>query len=429
MVLADLGKRMTSALGQLSKASVVDDDAVESLLKELCSALLQADVNVKLVASLRTQCRQRIKKDLEAALAGSSSSAGLRDSAKKQIVQKAVYDELVALVDPKAEVFQPKRGKTSTVMMVGLQGAGKTTTISKLASHWQRKGFKVAVVAGDTFRAGALDQIRMNCLKTRTPFYGSAIESDPVVIARQGVEKFRAERFDIILIDTSGRHRQDTELFAEMSAMQDAIKPDLSILVLDGSIGQAAEAQARSFKEVSNFGAIIVTKLDGGSGTKGGGAITAAAATRAPIMFTGHGEMATDLEKFNPQQFISKLLGLGDMQGLFEHMSDIAAANPEKQKELAKRLTSGKFTLRDWREQLSSLISMGSLGKIMQSIPGMSEGGLGEEDAAGKLRRFVVILDSMTAEELDSDGTIFVSTFRLHSFQSTVILIRVHVCR
>lgn len=325
---------------------------------------------------------------------------------KKNVVQKAVYDELVALVDPGIEPYKPVKGKVNVLMAVGIQGAGKTTTCTKLAVHYQRRGFRTCLVCADTFRAGAFDQLKQNATKAKIPFYGSYTETDPVAIASQGVEKFRKERFDVIIVDTSGRHKQESELFEEMVAISGAIKPSMTIMVLDASIGQAAEGQSRAFKDSADFGAIIVTKLDGHA--KGGGAISAVAATKTPIIFLGTGEHLTDLEKFSPQPFVSKLLGMGDIQGLMEHMQDMANANPDRQKDLAKKLEQGKFSIRDWREQLSNIMGMGSLSKIASMIPGMPgmEGGE-DEAAAAKLKRMIFITDAMRTDELDSDGLIF----------------------
>ncbi|WVR07597.1 signal recognition particle protein SRP54 [Kwoniella sp. DSM 27419] len=404
MVLADLGARLHGALNQLSSASVIDDKVIDALLKELCAALLEADVNVKLVATLRTKVKAKVKKSLEEA-----EKAGGREANKKNVVQKAVFDELVSLVDPGTEPYKPVKGKTNVLMAVGIQGAGKTTTCTKLAVHYQRRGFRTCLVCADTFRAGAFDQLKQNATKAKIPFYGSYTETDPVAIASLGVEKFRKERFDVIIVDTSGRHKQESELFEEMVAIGSAVQPDMTIMVLDASIGQAAEGQSKAFKDSADFGAIIVTKLDGHA--KGGGAISAVAATKTPIIFLGTGEHLNDLERFAPQPFVSKLLGMGDMQGLVEHMQDMAMANPDRQKDLAKKLEQGKFSIRDWREQLSNIMSMGSLSKIASMIPGMPAGMMdgGEEEAGAKLKRMIFITDAMRTDELDSDGTIFVS--------------------
>ncbi|WVQ74922.1 signal recognition particle protein SRP54 [Cryptococcus sp. DSM 104548] len=405
MVLADLGTRIGGALNQLSRASVVDDSVIDAVLKELCAALLESDVNVKLVASLRSRVKTKVKKNLE-----ESEKAGGKEANKKNVVQKAVFDELVALVDPGTEPYKPVKGKTNVLMAVGIQGAGKTTTCTKLAVHYQRRGFRTCLVCADTFRAGAFDQLKQNATKAKIPFYGSYTETDPVAIASLGVEKFRKERFDVIIVDTSGRHKQESELFEEMVAIGSAVKPDMTIMVLDASIGQAAEAQSRAFKDSADFGSIIVTKLDGHA--KGGGAISAVAATKTPIIFLGTGEHLNDLERFSPQPFISKLLGQGDMQGLVEHMQDMARVNPEKQKDLAKKIEQGKFSIRDWKDQLSNIMGMGSISKIASMIPGLPAGmmdGGGDEEAASKVKRMIFITDAMRADELDSDGLIFVT--------------------
>ncbi|KZP19471.1 signal recognition particle protein [Athelia psychrophila] len=401
MVLADLGRRLNSALSSLNRASVVDEKVLDATLKEITSALLESDVNVKLVASLR----QKIKAKVKASIAG--EVAGEKETNKKNLIQKAVFDELVSLVDPGVEPYKPKKGQPNVIMAVGLQGNGKTTTCTKLAVHYQKRGFKSAIVCADTFRAGAFDQTRQSATKAKVAYFGSYTETDPVSIAAQGVTKFKKERFEVIIVDTSGRHKQESELFEEMVQIGEAVQPDMTVLILDASIGQAAEAQSQAFKESANFGAIIVTKMDGHA--KGGGAISAVAATKTPIIFLGVGEHLHDLDRFSPQPFISKLLGLGDVQGLMEHMQDLAIQNPDKQKEMAKKLEEGKLSIRDWREQIQNVMNMGPISKIASMIPGLPQDMLQGSDEEGSLRmkRMIYITDSMTAGELDSDGTLF----------------------
>jgi signal recognition particle subunit SRP54 len=256
--------------------------------------------------------------------------------------------------------------------------------------HYQKRGFKSCIVCADTFRAGAFDQTRQSATKAKVAYFGSYTETDPVSIAKQGVAKFKKERFEVILVDTSGRHKQESELFEEMVQIGEAVQPNMTVLILDASIGtcnfspwyrpfltnfvgQAAEAQSQAFKDSADFGAIIVTKMDGHA--KGGGAISAyvhrwcclqhphnrfrsVAATKTPIIFLGVGEHLHDLDRFSPEPFISKLLGLGDMQGLMEHMQDLATQNPDKQKEMAKKLEEGKLSIRDWREQIQNVMNM-----------------------------------------------------------------------
>ncbi|GAA5898193.1 RNA-binding signal recognition particle subunit SRP54 [Sporobolomyces salmoneus] len=409
MVLQDLGRRLNSAIQSLSAGSPIDATALDTVLKGICTALLESDVNVMLVKRCRERVKEKVLPQLEEIQAKSQGDA-LAGNKGKQIIHKAVYDELVALVDPGDDAppaFNPQKGKSSVIMMVGLQGAGKTTTCTKLATHYMRRGLKVALVCADMFRAGAFDQLKQNAVRAKVPFFGSYTETDPVSIALQGVTKFRSERFDVIIVDTSGRHRQESELFQEMVQIGEAVEPDMTVLVLDGAIGQAAEAQSRAFKDASNFGAIIVTKLDGHA--KGGGAISAVAATNTPIIFIGTGEHMHDLEKFSPKPFISKMLGMGDMQGLVERAQEMAMANPERQESMMKKLEKGEFTIRDLKDQLQTIMGMGPLSNLTSMIPGMGDlmgGGTGG-DVAKRMKRVAFIFDSMTTEELDSDGSLF----------------------
>lgn len=403
MVLAVLGRRLNAAFLSLNRAPVVDEKVLDTTLKEITAALLEADVNVKLVASLR----QKVKIKVKAALDASDKS---KDSNRKTLMQKVVFDELVHLVDPGVEPYKPKKGQPNVIMAVGLQGNGKTTTCTKLAVYYQKRGFKSSIVCADTFRAGAFDQTRQSATKAKVAYFGSYTEMDPVVIAAQGVAKFKKERFDVIIVDTSGRHKQESELFQEMVQISAAVKPNMTVLILDASIGQAAEAHSRAFKESADFGAIIVTKMDGHA--KGGGAISAVAATKTPIIFLGVGEHLYDLDRFSPQPLISKLLGLGDMQGLMEHMQDLAQQNPDKQKEMAKKLEEGKLSIRDWREQIQNVMNMGPISKIASMIPGLPQELLAGSDEEGSLRmrRMIYITDSMSSKELDSDGSLFWET-------------------
>ncbi|ETW85879.1 signal recognition particle, subunit Srp54 [Heterobasidion irregulare TC 32-1] len=397
MVLADLGRKLNAALSSFNRAPVVDEKALDALLKEVCNALLETDVNVKLVAQLRSKVKVKVKASLE------SSGEKVKETNRKNVVQKAVFDELVHLVDPGVEPYKPKKGHPNVIMA----GNGKTTTCTKLAVHYQKRGFKSCIVCADTFRAGAFDQTRQSATKAKVAYFGSYTETDPVAIAAQGVAKFKKEKFEVIIVDTSGRHKQEGELFEEMVQIGNAVKPDMTVLILDASIGQAAEAQSRAFKDSADFGAIIVTKMDGHA--KGGGAISAVAATRTPIIFLGTGEHLTDLDRFSPQPFISKLLGLGDVQGLMEHMQDLATQNPDRQKEMAKKLEEGKLSIRDWREQIQNVMNLGPMSKIASMIPGLPQEMLqgSDEEGASRMKRMIYITDSMTSAELDSDGTLF----------------------
>lgn len=414
MVLADLGERLRGALSSVEKGS---DDEIQQMIKDICSALLESDINVKLVAKLRGNIRDKIEE--ENVLKETSSQN------RRKKLQKIIYDELCALVDSHAEPPKPKKLSATTktingkkvrvskesshvIMFVGLQGAGKTTSCTKLAVYYKKRGFKVGLVCADTFRAGAFDQLKQNAIKANIPYYGSYLEPDPVKIASEGVQKFKQEKFDIIIVDTSGRHRQEEQLFTEMVQIGEAVHPNQTIMVMDGSIGQAAESQARAFKESSDFGSIILTKMDGHA--KGGGAISAVAATKTPIVFIGTGEHIGDFEVFKPTTFISKLLGIGDIQSLIEHVQSLNLHQDEGHKQTIENIKEGKFTLKDFQNQMNNFMKMGPLTNIASMIPGMSGlmSQVGEEETSNKIRNMIFIMDSMTTKELESDGRIFI---------------------
>lgn len=362
------------------------------MLKEICSALLEADVNVRLVKGLRENVRSVI--DFE------EMAGGLN---KRRMIQSSVFKELVKLVDPGVKAWQPTEGKPNVIMFVGLQGSGKTTTCTKLAYYYQKKGWKTSLICADTFRAGAFDQLKQNATKARIPFYGSYTEIDPVEIAKDGVDKFKSENFEILIVDTSGRHKQEDSLFEEMLQVYTAIQPDNVIFVMDASIGQACESQAKAFKEKVDVGSVVITKLDGHA--KGGGALSAVAATKSPVIFIGTGEHIDDFESFKVQPFVSKLLGMGDIEGLIDKVNELKLDDNE---ELMKKLKQGHFTLRDMYEQFQNIMKMGPFGQIMGMIPGFSSEFLtkgGEQESMARLKKLMTIMDSMNDEELDSlDG-------------------------
>lgn len=389
MVLADLGRKITSALRSLSSATVINEEVLNSMLKEICSALLAADVNVVLVKKLRENVRSVI--DFE------DMAAGLN---KRRMIQSAVFKELVKLIDPGVKAWQPAKGRPNVIMFVGLQGSGKTTTCTKMAYFYQKKNWKTCLVCADTFRAGAFDQVKQNATKAKIPFYGSYTETDPVVIASEGVEKFKSENYEIIIVDTSGRHKQEDSLFEEMLQVSNAVSPDNIVFVMDASIGQACEAQARAFKEKVDVASVIITKLD--SHAKGGGALSAVAATQSPVIFIGTGEHIDDFEPFKVQPFVSKLLGMGDIEGLIDKVSELKLDDNE---ELMKKLKQGQFTLRDMYEQFQNILKMGPFSQIMSMIPGLGSDFMtkgSEQESMSRLKKLMTIMDSMNDGELDS---------------------------
>ncbi|XP_016562875.2 signal recognition particle 54 kDa protein 1 isoform X2 [Capsicum annuum] len=390
MVLAQLGGSISRALQQMSNATIIDEKVLNDCLNEITRALLQADVQFKLVRDMSTNIKKIV--NLEDLAAGHN---------KRRIIQQAVYNELCNILDPGKRAFTLKKGKPSVVMFVGLQGSGKTTTCTKYAYHHQKRGWKPALVCADTFRAGAFDQLKQNATKAKIPFYGSYTESDPVKIAVDGVETFKKEDCDLIIVDTSGRHRQEAALFEEMRQVSEATKPDLVIFVMDSSIGQAAFDQAQAFRQSVAVGAVIVTKMDGHA--KGGGALSAVAATKSPVIFIGTGEHMDEFEVFDVKPFVSRLLGMGDLSGLVNKIQDVVSI--DQQPELLQKLSEGQLTLRIRYEQYQNMLKIGPLGQVFSMLPGFSSEMMPkgcEKESQAKFKRYMTIMDSMTDEELDS---------------------------
>ncbi|KAJ9449076.1 Signal recognition particle 54 kDa protein 2 [Diplonema papillatum] len=395
MVLAELGGQISKALGQLAGATVIDDAILESMIKDLSTALLTSDVNVGLVKTMTERLKERVNLD--------EMPTGFN---KRKFIQNVVFSELKGLLDPGVTPFKPIRSKPNVIMFVGLQGSGKTTTCTKYALYHQTKGWKVGVICADTFRAGAYDQLKQNAAKAKVAFFGSMTETDPAVTAREGVKKMKKDGMDLIIVDTSGRHKQEAALFDEMEQIRKAVQPDDIIFTMDSSIGQAAHDQATAFKERVPIGSVIITKLDGHA--KGGGALSAVAATKSPIIFIGTGEHFDDLSPFDPNAFLSKLLGLGDVAGLVDKIKD---AGIDSKSELYQRFSEGVFTFRDMYEHLQNMMKMGPMGKIMEMLPGMGQQMFNGEHSTKRLKVYMTIMDSMNDKELDSDNARKTMTF------------------
>ncbi|KAH8970087.1 hypothetical protein BDL97_02G069300 [Sphagnum fallax] len=402
MVLAELGGRISRALQQMSNATLIDEKVLAECLNEISRALLQADVQFKMVMNMQNNIKKIVNLD--------DLAAGHN---KRKIIQQAVFNELCNMLDPGKAAFVPKKGKPNVIMFVGLQGSGKTTTCTKYAYHYQKKGWKPALVCADTFRAGAFDQLKQNATKAKIPFYGSYTETDPVKIAQEGVDTFKKENCDLIIVDTSGRHKQEASLFEEMRQVAEVSNPDLVIFVMDSSIGQAAFDQAQAFKQSVAVGAVIVTKMDGHA--KGGGALSAVAATKSPVIFIGTGEHMDEFEAFETKPFVSRLLGMGDWSGFMDKIHEVVPM--DQQPELLQKLTEGNFTLRIMYEQFQNIQNMGPLSQVMSMIPGFSQELMPkgrENESQAKIKKFMTMMDSMTNEELDSSNPKLMTETRVY---------------
>ena len=396
MVLEKLGSSLYDALRKVIRAPVVDEDLVKELVRDFQRALLQADVNVQLVMEL-SQNIQKLALDEEL-------PPGI---SRREHLVKVVYDELTRFVGEKPQTLDIRPGKQNVLMLIGIQGSGKTTHAAKLARYFQKRGLKSAVICADTFRPGAYDQLRQLAESINVDFYGEPENKDPVAIAVHGVKEF--EGHEVVIVDTAGRHKEEKTLMLEMQQIARQVRPQEIILVLDGTIGQQAASQAAAFNEATDVGSIIVSKLDGTA--RGGGALSGVAATGAPIKFIGVGEKIEDLEPFVPSRFVGRLLGMGDIESLVAKVQEAEVEVSEKD---INAMLSGKFTLADMYQQFEAMRSMGPLQKVLQMVPGLgyklpdSELELAEE----RLDKYKYIIDSMTPEEREKPKILNASRVR-----------------
>jgi signal recognition particle subunit SRP54 len=385
MALDRLGSSLYDAIKKVFKASVVDEATVKELVRDIQRALLQSDVNVQLVLDISKRIEERALKE--------KVPPGI---SRREHIIKVVYEELTRFLGEKQIPVKIEPGKRKIIMLVGIQGSGKTTQSSKLARYFQKRGLKPAMVCADTFRPGAYAQLQQLANRINVPLYGDPKAKDAVKVVQEGLKQF--EDKDIVIVDTSGRHKEEQELIKEMKMLERSIKPDEVMLVIDGTIGQQALIQAKAFHEATPIGSILVTKLDGSA--RGGGALSAVAATGAPIKFIGTGEKIEDIEAFIPSRFVGRLLGMGDLETLLEKVKEAEIKVPEKK---AKAIMSGKFTLTDMYEQFEAFKGMGTFKKLLQMLPGASKI---PDDALNiaedRLAKWRVMIQSMTPEERDN---------------------------
>ncbi|MDI9611289.1 MAG: signal recognition particle protein Srp54 [Archaeoglobales archaeon] len=368
--LKDIAKKIMGS-------TAIDRKFVEEMVRDIQRALIKADVNVRQVKEISEAIKKR----------AISEEVPEFFDAREQVL-RIVYEELLKGVGEGLEIPL----KRARIMLVGLQGSGKTTTAVKLARFFKDRGLKSAVIAGDTWRPAAYEQLKQLAEANSIPFYGEK-EKDAVKVVKKALENAKE---DIVIIDTAGRHALEKELIDEMIEIAKIVNPDYKFLVLDAAIGQLASKQAKAFHDAIGINGIIITKFDGTA--KGGGALSAAREIGIPIAFIGAGEKVEDLEKFDPASFLSRLLGMGDLKTLMEKVERIA----EEEELDAEAFLKGSFTLKDIYKQIEAMNKLGPIRKVLEMIPGF---GLGVDDQTAemtqeKMKRFKVIMDSMTEEEL-----------------------------
>jgi len=395
-MLEKLGEVLKKATNKIANAIFLDKNLVDEIVRELQRALIEADVNVLLVKQLS----DKIKKG--------ALDERIKEIEKKEHIIKLLHDELVSILGEYKQLkLKPEQNR---IMLLGLYGAGKTTTIAKLGNYFAKRGKKVALVGLDVHRPAAKEQLKQLAEKNKLNYFVDFEENDAVKTWKKFEKKLKD--YNLILIDTAGRHNLDKELEKEIKNLSKEIKPTESILIMPADIGQAAKKQAQEFKDAVKISGVIITRMD--STAKGGGALTACAETNAPVYFITDGEKINDIEEFNPESFLSRLLGMGDLQSLIEKIKSVT--DEKNQKKMQKNLEEGRLTLDDVVEQVKQMNSLGGFDKIKSMIPGMGNAKL-PEDALDtqqqKIAKWEHIIKSMTKEEKENPELLKKQTSRI----------------
>ena len=397
-MLEKLGEIIRKATDKIANALFLDKDLVDSIVRELQRALIEADVNVALVKELSDKIRK------------GALDERIKGIEKKEHMIKILHDELLTLL---GEYKQLKlTSDRNVILLFGLYGSGKTTTTAKLGNYFSKRGFRVALIGLDTHRPAAQEQLKQLAEKNKLNYFVDMSEKNPLKIWKKYEKQLKD--YSLIIVDTAGRHTLDEELIKEIKAIDKEVKPTERILVLPADIGQAAKTQSQQFKDAVNISGVIITRMD--STAKAGGALTACAETHSGVYFIGTGEKVNDIEEFNPKSFLSRLLGMGDLEMLIEKIKSVT--EEKSQKKIQKNLEEGKLTLDDVVEQVKSMGSLGGFDKIKSMIPGLSginakipEGMLENQEA--KVAKWEHIIKSMTLSEKENPEILEKQTSRI----------------
>jgi len=395
-MLERLGEVIRKATDKIANAIFLDKNLVDSIVRDLQRALIEADVNVVLVKELSDKIRK------------AAFDERIKEIEKKEHLIKLLHDELLKLLGERKQL-QIKPGQ-NRILLLGLYGAGKTTTTAKLGNYFAKRGNKVAIVGLDVHRPAASEQLKQLAEKNNLNYFIDLNEKDPLKIWKKYENELK--NYNVVIIDTAGRHNLDKELVKELKTLNKEINPTDSVLVMPADIGQAAKQQSQDFKESVDLSGIIITRMD--STAKGGGALTACAETEAGVYFITTGEKINDIEEFSPESFLSRLLGMGDLQSLIEKIKSVT--DEKKQEKIQKRLEEGKLTLDDVVEQVKSMSSLGGFDKIKGLIPGMSSAKIPDnlmENQQEKISKWEHIMKSMTQEEKENPEIIEKQTSRI----------------
>ena len=389
MAFESLTDKLQNVFKNLRSKGRLTEEDVKAALKEVKLALLEADVNFKVV--------KQFVKSVEERAIGSDVMNGLNPG---QMVIKIVNEEMIALMGSETTEIQMQPGKAiTTIMMCGLQGAGKTTTTAKIAGKLKLKGKKPLLVACDVYRPAAIKQLQINGEKQQVDVFSMGDNQSPVDIAKAAVEHAKKNGHNVVILDTAGRLHIDEDMMAELQSIKKQIEVHQSLLVVDAMTGQDAVTVAKEFDEKIGIDGVILSKMDGD--TRGGAALSVKAVTGKPILYVGMGEKLSDLEQFYPERMASRILGMGDVLSLIEKAQENISIDEAKEKEMAARMKKGKFDFEDYLESMKQMRNMGGLTSILGMLPGMGKqmGDLESMIADTQLARTEAIVLSMTPEE------------------------------
>ena len=385
-MLEGLSNNLQKALSKLKSKGKLTESDVQEAMREVRLALLAADVNVRIVKQFVDKVRERaIGQDVQKSLTPG------------QQVVKIVHEELAELMGGSEERLRMAAKPPTVVMLVGLQGAGKTTAAAKLALSFVKHQHRPLMVAADIYRPAAIHQLEVLGGQINVPVFQMGTDVDPVTIATSGIEEARKQGADVVIIDTAGRLHVDAPLMEELARIHQAVPADELLLVIDAMTGQDAVHVAESFSQALPVTGVILTKLDGD--TRGGAALTVRAVTGRPIKFVGLGEKIEALEVFHPDRLASRILGMGDVLSLIERAQE--SVDLEKAREMEQKLRTSQFTLDDFREQLLQVRKLGPLDQVLKMLPGAGKL-KGLENLQIDEKRFVridAIISSMTTKE------------------------------
>lgn len=358
MAFEGLTERLQNAIGKLRRKGKIGESDVKKVMREIRLALLEADVNFKVVKDFVKTVRSR-----------AIGAEVLESLTPAQQIVKIVNEELVKVMGEEAAPLNKSAKIPTIIMMVGLQGAGKTTTASKLANKLKKeKNARPFMIAADVYRPAAIDQLKILGKDIDVPVFSLGVDVDPVEIVRQGLEEAKDKKNDYVIIDTAGRLQIDEKLMQELSSIKELAQPDEILLTVDAMTGQNAVEVAKGFNDQLDVTGVVLTKLDGD--TRGGAALSIRAVTGKPIKFIGQGEKMTDLDVFYPDRMASRILGMGDMLTLIEKAQQ--EYDQKQAEELAEKMRENNFDFNDFLIQMEQVQNMGPMEDIIKMIPGMA---------------------------------------------------------